>query len=188
MSTYLIYNSSSGTINRALTISADSETETAILNSNLATGESQIAVPDTHPALVNQSAYVIVNNTVQEVVLSAAQQLSIAQKNQLALLEISYEAAMTAPVSYMGTQIPNDNKTQRLLSRAVQAFTLSGSVPTNFFIFDINNNKVSMTLADLTGLVSAVSTQEWAATQQWANVQQQIMAATTIAEVQAVVW
>ncbi len=118
----------------------------------------------------------------------AALQLAQAKQAQLAILGAAYQAAMSAPISYMGTTFANDPAHQQVLSRAVQAFTLAGAVPSGFFVPDINNVKVSMTLAQLQGMVPVVSAAEWAATQTWVSVQEQVAAATTISAVQAVVW
>ncbi len=118
----------------------------------------------------------------------ATLQLQAAKAQQLQLLAAAYQAAMTAPIAYMGTTFANDPVHQQILSRAVQAFTLAGAVPSGFFVPDSNNAKVSMTLAQLQGMVPVVSASEWAATQTWVSVQEQVAAASTITEVQAVVW
>jgi hypothetical protein len=118
----------------------------------------------------------------------ASLQFQQAQAAQIALLGAAYQAAVASAVAYMGTAFMDDPEHQQLLARAVQAYTLAGAVPAGFFVPDVNNAPVAMTLAQLQGLAAAVAAQEWAAFSKWMTLQKDVAAATTIAAVQAIVW
>lgn len=118
----------------------------------------------------------------------ATLQLQQAQQSQLATLGAAYQAAVATPVPYMSTSFPNDAVHQQLLARAAQAYNIANAVPTDFYVPDVNNKPVPMTLAELNGLVSAIAAQEYAAFVKYGTLQAQVAAATTVAGVQAIVW
>lgn len=114
--------------------------------------------------------------------------LGQAKLAQAATLQAAFAAAVASPVTYMSASFANDPAHQQLLSRATQAFTLANAVPSGFFVPDVNSVPVTMTLAQLQGLVQAIATQEWAAFTKWITLQKAVATATTVAAVQAVVW
>lgn len=126
--------------------------------------------------------------TAQLTAALAVLQLQQAKTVQLATLQAAFAAAVAQPAAYMSTTFLDDPAHQQLLARAAQAFTLANAVPSGFFVPDVNGNEVAMTLAQLQGLVQAISAQEWGAFSQWVSLQKQVAAATTVTAVQAIVW
>jgi hypothetical protein len=74
--------------------------------------------------------------------------LEQAKASKLAEVLKDYDSANQAPISYMDTTFQADYKSQDMISKALSA----GSVPSDFYWLDANNNKVPMTYAQLQGL------------------------------------
>lgn len=117
----------------------------------------------------------------------SAVQLAQAQSAQINLLVTAYEGNGYAPISYMSTTFPCGPSTLLLLScTLVQAATPQG-LPSGFQWFDNTGTGVQMTLADLQGLGNAIFAQTYAAYGKLGLIKQ-VESATTVQEVQAVVW
>jgi hypothetical protein len=84
-------------------------------------------------------------------------------------LDTAYAAAITQPVSYMGTTFQADPASVELMNRAINVYTAAGSVPEGFWWLDAENNKVPMTLAQLQGLGQAVADRVWTSFQHLQN-------------------
>jgi hypothetical protein len=115
-------------------------------------------------------------------------QLSGYKQQQAAKIEASYQnAAFNTSIPYMGTTFWTDQSSQSMLTGALVVLGKSG-VPDGFMWGDATGVGVPMTLADLDGLGAAIlgrmNTDFW----KHKTLQAQIDAATTIAEVQAIVW
>lgn len=110
--------------------------------------------------------------------------LAETQTAQLALVQASYEAAIQVPVSYMSTTFQADEYSQLLVTKCLSA----GSVPTGFYWLDANNVQVPMTFTDLQGLAGTMLIQGQTAFSKLQTFKTQIRAATTIPDVQLVVW
>jgi len=67
-------------------------------------------------------------------------------------------------------------------------YAVEGAVPAGFYFADADGNKVPMTLTQLQGLGSAIAGNYLPVFQKWTELKAQVMAATTLEEVQAVVW
>lgn len=185
METYCFYDST-GTILRMQTYSfiADS----TFVAANTPTGQTALLVPAGHPVLSDPTGWQVVNGSLVQIVLTAAQLLQQAQAAQNTLIVGAYETAITAPIAYMNTTFRGDKESQTILAHSLTAFNPVGATPAGFYFLDTANNKVAMTLTQLQGLGSAVAAQYLAAFQKRVGLQEQIAVATTIAEVQAVVW
>lgn len=107
-----------------------------------------------------------------------------AQSDQLAALTTAYSAAIQMPVAYMSTTFQADESSQLVLTKALVA----GSVPAGFFWMDEGNTQVPMTFAQLKGLAGAMLIQGQAAFVRLQTLKDQVRAAATVADVQAVVW
>lgn len=81
-----------------------------------------------------------------------------------------------------------DADSQQTFGHALLAFQATGSTPDGFFTVDASYNKVPMTLAQLQGLVEAIAAQVWSVFQRWIAVREQLAAATTVTDVQAITW
>lgn len=185
METYCFYDAT-GTILRMQTYSFAADS--ALVAANTRSGESALLVPAGHAALSDPQGWSVVNGVLTAVVPTPVQLLLAAQAAQLTLLTVAYGNAVAAPVSYLGASFLDDPLHQQLLARAVQAYNVAGAVPSGFFVPDVNDNPVAMTLTELNGLAAAVAAQEWSAFTKLATLRHQVGAATTVAEVQAVVW
>lgn len=80
--------------------------------------------------------------------------LELSRTEQLALMDTSYTAAVTAPIAYMGTTFQTDQASQDLIAGVLTA--AGGALPAGFAWYDTNNAPVAMTFADLQGLAAAI--------------------------------
>lgn len=115
-------------------------------------------------------------------------QLSAAKAIQLRALSLSYTRATAADVPYMGSTFLADPSSQQIFGQAITIYNSIGSVPDGFFTVDASGNKVPMTLPQLQGLGGAIAAQVWTCFQRWVAVRESLAVATTLTEVQAVVW
>ena len=119
-------------------------------------------------------------------VLSQSLLFATARAAQSALMDSCYVAAESADIAYMSTTFQADDRSQTLIAKVLSA--LGGTSPAGFSWADKNNVAVAMTNAQLQGLASAILARNqpffWHAQNQKAA----IRAATTVAQVQAVVW
>lgn len=126
---------------------------------------------------------------VQITTAVAANQLAAAKLAQVQALSVPFNAAYSGNVTYMSATFPADDNTKLLLDFAQAIGIADGnSLPDSFAVLDINGSPVTMTYAQLNGLISAIGHQSLAAFAKFAGLKAQIAAATTIADVQAVVW
>ena len=100
----------------------------------------------------------------------------------------AYHAAIHADVAYMSTTFQNDELSQLTLTRALLGYFIAGSVPIGFYWVDANNAPLSMTLLQLRGLLNAMLSAQWAGYQRLQTLKGQVIAAATLAAVQAVIW
>ena len=114
------------------------------------------------------------------------QSLADAQSQQLTLMDSSYVAAVTAPIAYMTTTFQADQASQDLIAAVLTAS--GGALPTGFAWYDANNAPVVVTFADLQGLAAAILGRGQPLFIHKQTQKAAIRAATTVADVQAVVW
>ena len=107
---------------------------------------------------------------------------------QIQTIAVSYQAALQAPVAYMGTTFDADAQSQIVVAHAMVVYGVEGATPAGFYFADSNGGKVLMTLTQLQGLGSAIANNYLPVFQKWTDLKAQVMAATTLAEVQAVAW
>jgi hypothetical protein len=81
-----------------------------------------------------------------------------------------------------------DTRSQNILVQATQGYTLSGSVPQGFYWVAEDNTLVPFTLNDLKNLYQLTLLQGWDCFQKLQQYKAAIYTATTVADVQAVVW
>jgi len=114
--------------------------------------------------------------------------LAQARVEQLALMEMAYTLVITAPIVYMAATFQADLNSQDLLDKAIGKYTRQGAVPTGFWWKDLTNNHVAMTLAQLQGLGDVIGDRLWPAFQNLDARKAAIRSATTVQQVQGVVW
>ena len=119
--------------------------------------------------------------------------LALAQSNQRELIESAYAAAVTANISFTTgggvTKIYQaDTDSQSSLKDALIGFTPAGATPSGFYWRPLDNTNVPFTLADLQGLAQAMISQGWAAFQKRISLLEQVAAATTTSQVEAIMW
>jgi hypothetical protein len=110
--------------------------------------------------------------------------LADARTKQIALLTTSYNAAIQFPVSYMATSFQADADSQSVVVKSLSP----GAVPAGFAWLDINNVSVPMTFVQLQGLAAAMLARGWAAFQNLQTRKTAVRDATTVAQVQAIIW
>ena len=110
------------------------------------------------------------------------------RSTKLAALDAAYAGAIQQPVTYMNTSFDADSASQDTVNKVLAALAPSGAVPVGFYWVDANNAQIPMTLSDLQGLANAMFTQGWAAFQHLQDLKAQVRDATTVAQVEAVVW
>ena len=119
--------------------------------------------------------------------------LEWAKSNQRELIDLAYAAAITTDVSFTtGAGVTKiyqaDADSQSSLQDALIGFTPSGATPSGFYWRSLDNTNVPFTLADLQGLAQAMLGQRWAAFQKRISLLEQVAAATTTSQVEAIMW
>jgi len=110
--------------------------------------------------------------------------LDQAKAAQIAILEAAYAAAIQLPVTYMATTFQCDDYSRKVLAECVAA----GAVLTGFYWLDSVNAKTEMTFIQLQGLANAMFVQNQPKFDNLFIKKTAVKTATTVAEVQAVVW
>lgn len=110
--------------------------------------------------------------------------LATAQAERCNALATEYSAEIQKNVQYMDTAFQADDASQTVLIKVLVA----GSVPEGFFWLDANNVQVPMSYAQLQGLASAILVRGQAAFTKLQQLKDQVRAAATVADAQAVVW
>ena len=122
--------------------------------------------------------------------------LQMAQKvmsAQIALLYTGYQADIQKSVSYMSAagvvELYQSNFASiDNLQRVLQGYGGTKIVPVGFYWVAADNVQVPFTYADLQGLATVMMAQGWIAFQKLQTLKAKILACTTVAQVQAVVW
>lgn len=117
------------------------------------------------------------NYTVVDVPLSELQKPKIEEAYK------KYLSIRYADIAYMNTTFQADENSQSLIVSVLSA----GSVPNGFFWLDVNNAQVSMTYADLQGLSGAILARGQQAYADYQAKKAEILATTTVADLDAVV-
>jgi hypothetical protein len=116
-------------------------------------------------------------------------QLAGYKQIQTSNIQAAYEnAAYNTPIPYMGTTFWTDSDSQFKLLGAAWGYGKASAVPDGFAWWDATGTAVPMTLAQLEGLAQATLAEVEAAFIKRKTLLASIAAATTVAEVQAVVW
>ena len=112
--------------------------------------------------------------------------LSIAQAEQLEIIEVAYQTANYAAINYMATTFQADSNSQTLITSVISAS--NGSLPTDFVWYNSTNTPIPMTFTQLQGLAGEILLrgQPLFVTKQTKKAA--IRAALTVAEVEAVTW
>lgn len=121
-------------------------------------------------------------------VLLALKGLDYFKVTQIETLAVSYQAALQAPVGYMGTTFDADAQSQIIVAHAMVVYGVEGVTPEGFYFADSNGSKVPMTLAQLQGLGSAIAENYLPVFQHWIDLKAQVIAAHNLADIKAVVW
>ena len=101
-------------------------------------------------------------------------------------LKMKYEEEIQSDVPYMGTTFQADEKSQVMITKVLAAS--GGTLPTDFFWLDANNNQVPMTYTDLQGLANAILLRGQQAFAKYQELRTQIKSATDIATLETIVW
>ncbi|WP_283149026.1 DUF4376 domain-containing protein [Silvimonas soli] len=125
--------------------------------------------------------------------VSPAQLLANAQETQIATIYDAYVDAIQQPVSFtpadgQAKAFQADAGSQTVLLQAITGYGLAGTVPEGFYWVSEDNTQNPFTLADLKGLYAVMLAQGWAAFQKRQTLKAEILAATTVAAVQAIDW
>lgn len=108
------------------------------------------------------------------------------QAAQCTIIDAAYDAAIGAHITHMGTSFQADAASRVILSESLTA--LGGTTPVGFYWCDVNNTKIPMTNAGLQGLAAAMFARGLPLFDQKQLRKAAIRAATTAAQVQAIVW
>ena len=115
------------------------------------------------------------------------QTVAEARMQQIKILQTASAAATASDVAYMDTTFQADAASRSTLSSTILA--LAGSaVPAGFYWLDSANTQVPMTAEQLQGLASAMFAQGWGAFLRLQARKADVLAATSIEAVQAVIW
>ncbi|MGF6444406.1 DUF4376 domain-containing protein [Paraburkholderia youngii] len=116
-----------------------------------------------------------------------------ARAAQGAILMAAYQMAIQQTVPFttiagVAQTFQADPQSQQNLLIATQGYGLAGTVPDRFYWVAADNSRVPFTLNDLKGLYAAMLAQGWTAFQRLQTRKDELKAATTAIEAQAVVW
>ena len=103
---------------------------------------------------------------------------------QTAVIDSSYDLAITANIDYLGFTFQADYPTHDNLKSVLSC----GSVPDGFAWFDINNNPVPMSYQQVQEFSKALVYRGFSAFVKKQTLKNQILAAIDAATVQAIVW
>jgi len=118
-----------------------------------------------------------------------AVQLSGYKQLQSTVIQASYQnAAYNTPIPYMGSTFWTDSDSQFKVLGAAWGYGKAGAVPDGFAWWDATGAAVPMTLVQLEGLAQATLAEVEDAFIKRKTLLASITAATTVAEVQSVVW
>ena len=112
--------------------------------------------------------------------------LASAQAVQLGLMDSSYDSANQLPIAYIGTTFQADNYSVNLMNQTIQIMTTTSTPSLTWW--DANNTGVAMTLAQLVALGASIFTRGQTLFTHKQTQKAAIRAATTVADVEAVVW
>ena len=118
--------------------------------------------------------------------LPASVLLANAQAAQVNTVTGAYQAAIYAPIAYMGSTFQADSGSQSLMAQVISAS--GGSVPAGFAWFDATNNPVAMTFAQLQGLAQAILLRGQPLFVKLQTLKAEIRNANTIGAVTSIVW
>ena len=110
--------------------------------------------------------------------------LDYLKERKLIELETTYNNANQEDIEYLDTTFQADKYSQNLIVSVLSA----GSVPDEFFWLDTTNNQVTMTYEDLQGLSSVILARSQINFVKYQDLKSQVNAATTIDELDSVVW
>jgi hypothetical protein len=106
------------------------------------------------------------------------------RRTQIKTLTAAYTAAIQLPVAYMSTTFQTDTASQDVLTKCLVA----GSVPAGFYWLDATNAQVAMTFTELQGLAGTILAQGQVAFDKLQTKKTAVRDATTVADIEAVVW
>ena len=144
-------------------------------------------IPCTQPQAQNASAYQVVNGQIVE-------SLAYAKTSQIILLQSAFQQAEQAPISITLASgvmtsfgmTPHDwTKIVGLYSKYVAKGI---ALPSGYQIPDVNGVLQTVTVADIENLFDTGETQMTGAISKLASLVGQVESATTVSEVQAIVW
>lgn len=133
-------------------------------------------------------AWVADGNTPQPVDQPTLQQT---QGSQIVLLYAAYQAAIAQNITITtagGVTKPFQADQAAINNLQAMLAAFPTSVPAGFYWVASDNTRVPFTLADMKALAAAMGNQGWAAFQRLQDRKVAVLAATSVAQVQAVVW
>ena len=158
-------------------------------------GSPWISIPQTSLATAQQSGASWDTTTLTVVAPPANYNLSVVGAQRIAYLYGLLPALIAAPVAFttaagVSTSFPNTSLVQQFISRSLTVWD-STDWPSNFFILDVNNNSITLTYADVTGLAKALGNAELTIQNQFITAKSTIMGYVnnggTVADINAVV-
>lgn len=141
---------------------------------------------------VNSAADVDQVNESYIVDLPTVPPIESVKSAKIAEIETAYLATIEQPIAYMGTTFQADPDSRALMNEAITGLqaivAVGGTVPADFAWWDSNNNPVPMTLLQLQGLYATGTLAVNTAFKNKRAKKDAARAATTVAQVQAIVW
>ncbi|MBW8068255.1 MAG: hypothetical protein GJU73_12560 [Ferrovum sp.] len=136
----------------------------ATCSTNETLGSPWISIPQTSLATAQQAGASWDTSTLTVVVPPANYNLAIVGQQRIAYLYGLLPALIAAPVAFttaagVSTSFHNTSLVQQFISRSLTVWD-STDWPSNFFILDVNNNPITLTYADTTGLAKALGNAE----------------------------
>lgn len=171
--------------------------DTAIHGDNIPPDAVEITV-DEHASLIDGQSSgkrIVPDGNGHPILVNPESLMTLGQVQFIKISGIydAYQAAISQPVSFttsggVSKSFQADANSQDVLTKTTQGYGMAGSVPAGFFWVAADNTRVPFTLDDLKGLYAAMLAQGWDAFQHLQDQKSAINKATTVAQVEAVVW
>ena len=114
--------------------------------------------------------------------------LASAKESKKAELDVAYDAAANADVTYSGNVFQADKAARENLEELSVYRGTGGALPVGFTWRTKANVNVAFTWTEVDGLITAIATQKFAAVANMHTKKDALEAAATVAEVNAITW
>lgn len=187
MASFIIYDSTTGEVKGAYT--SVHHDDTNVMGNNTPEGCMALEIDISSPVFLDQKGWCVIDGVPQLLPPSPEELLAAAKTAQNNAIEAAYQnATFATAIPYKGATFWTDSDSQSKIMGLMVVYGKAAALPDGFLFWDATNHGVPMTYADMEGLAMAIAKRENTNFVRRKTLLAQIQTATTVAEVQAVVW